>query len=300
MGIKGSYFPNENYKFDNDGDNLPLFVEMLKNRGCYIGKDWHIRSAKGGLMSKLASNGYWLTGAQYNKKNYYFMEHRVIWCWYNGAIPKGLVINHKDYNKGNNNIDNLELMTQKENTAYSRCHLNPCRGEKSGRAHYTNKEAAAIKYLGVVMGWGPKKIQQLVGGTQITHGRITRGQRYPDVVTPSDIFEVYPTIVNMTRNRNINELEELKNYLLGLNGEVGELTDIAKKVLYHGKEYNQVELMLEMGDVLYYLTAICNILNIDLSEVMMNNNAKLLARYEDGYSIEKSLNRIEEEKTFAK
>ena len=99
----------------------------------------------------------------------------------------------------------------------------------------------------------------------------------------------------MTRNRDIDEMEELKNYLLGLNGEVGELTDLIKKILYHGKEYDPIDIMLELGDILYYLTAICNILGIDVSEILMNNNAKLLARYGDGYSIEKSLNRIEED-----
>jgi NTP pyrophosphatase (non-canonical NTP hydrolase) len=124
--------------------------------------------------------------------------------------------------------------------------------------------------------------------------RIIKGKRYPDAIAKSDILEIYPTIVNFTRNKKIGELEEIKNYLLGLNGECGELTDICKKILYHGKEYDAVEVMLEIGDILYYLTAICNILGFDLSEIMLNNNAKLMARYKDGYSIEQSLNRIED------
>ena len=61
MKIKGSYFPNEDYDFDNATDKLVLFVEMLKARGCYIGDDGHIRSKKGGNMSKLTRYGYWLT-----------------------------------------------------------------------------------------------------------------------------------------------------------------------------------------------------------------------------------------------
>lgn len=65
------------------------------------------------------------------------MEHRVVWCWHNGAIPNGLVVNHKDYNRSNNLIDNLELLTQKENTEYSRCHFNPCRGERGKGAKFT-------------------------------------------------------------------------------------------------------------------------------------------------------------------
>lgn len=294
-GLLGSYFPNEVYDFGAEDDKLLLFVEMLKNRGYYIGSDNHIRSKKGTLASKLMRNGYYMTSAQYDNKTYYFMEHRVIWVWNNGAIPKGLVINHKDYNRANNAIDNLELMTQKENTEYSRCNQNPPRGEKSGKAQLTNKQADAIKTLGCVCGWSPSKIEALTGIKRYNVSRIIKGERYPDAISKESILEVYPTLVDFTRNKEVGELEELKNYLLGLNGEVGELTDIFKKVLYHGKEYDAIDVMLELGDVLYYLTAICNILGFDITEIMLNNNAKLMARYKDGYSVEQSLNRIEEQ-----
>lgn len=291
---QGSHFPAEVYNFGNDTDNLPIFVEMLKNRGYYIGEDGHVRSKKGVLVSKLMRNGYYLTSAQYDKKMYYFLEHRVVWVWNNGPIPAGLVINHKDYVRTNNVLSNLELMTQKENTEYSRCHFNPPVGERSGKTSLTNKQAQAIKTLGEVCGWGPKKISALVGINPNSVSRIVRGKRFPNVIAAETIMSVYPTIVDFTRNKTISKEEELKNYLLGLNGECGEATDMAKKVLYHGKEFEPVSFMLELGDILYYLTAICNVLGIDLSEVMLNNNAKLVARYGDGYSIEQSLNRIEE------
>lgn len=293
-GLVGSYFPDEVYDFGAEDDKLPLFVEMLKNRGYYIGSDNHIRSKKGTLSSKLMRNGYYMTSAQYDKKTYYFMEHRVIWVWHNGAIPKGLVINHKDYNRANNAIENLELMTQKENTEYSRANFNPPRGEKSGKASLTDKQADAIKTLGELCGWSTKTISDIAGVTPNTVRRVLRGERYPDAVSKSQILEVYPVIVDFTRNREIGELEELKNYLLGLNGEVGELTDIFKKALYHGKDYDPVDILLELGDILYYLTAVSNILGIDLTEIMLNNNAKLIARYKGGYSVNASLNRIEE------
>ena len=294
-GLIGSYFPLEVYDFGAEDDKLPLFVEMLKNRGYYIGKDNHIRSKKGTLSSKLMRNGYYMTSAQYETKTYYFMEHRVIWVWHNGAIPKGLVVNHKDYNRANNDIANLELMTQKENTEYSRCHINPPRGEKNGKAQLTNAQADAIKTLGITCGWSPAQIEALTGVKDYNVRRIIKGKRYPDSVSKESILEAYPTIVNFTRNKEIGEIEELKNYLLGLNGECGELTDIFKKVLYHGKELDSVDLILELGDILYYFTAICNILGIDITEIMLNNNAKLMDRYKTGYSIEQSLNRIEEQ-----
>ena len=176
-GLIGSYFPDEVYHFEGCDDKLPLFVEMLKNRGYYIGSDNHIRNKKGTIASKLMRNGYYMTSAQYDNKVYYFMEHRVIWVWNNGAIPGGLVVNHKDYNKANNAIENLELMTQKENIEYSRCNQNPPRGEKSGKAGLTNKQADAIKTLGLVCGWSPSKIKVLTGIKDYNVTRVIKGQR---------------------------------------------------------------------------------------------------------------------------
>ena len=40
--------------------------------------------------------------------------HRAVWKFYNGDIPKGMQIHHKDENKDNNDISNLELLTPSE------------------------------------------------------------------------------------------------------------------------------------------------------------------------------------------
>lgn len=294
-GILGSYFPSEVYNFEAEEDKLPLFVEMLKSRGYYIGSDNHIRSKKGSLISKLLRNGYYMTGRQYNGKIYYFMEHRVIWVWHNGPIPKGLVINHKDYNRANNDINNLELMTPKENSEYSRCHYNPPRGEKSGKAQLTNKQADAIKTLALTCGWSREQIEKISKVKRHNINRIINGTRYPDAISKNDILEVYSTVVDFTRDNNLTYAEELTNYIMGLNGECGELTDLFKKIMYHGKEIEPTEILLELGDILYYLTAISNMLEIDITEILLNNSAKIIARYPDGFSKERSEKRIEEE-----
>ena len=44
--------------------------------------------------------------------------HRLVYMAHIGAIPNGLQVNHKDENKTNNCVDNLELMTNKENCSY--------------------------------------------------------------------------------------------------------------------------------------------------------------------------------------
>lgn len=47
-----------------------------------------------------------------NGKNQHI--HRLQWLKYHGDIPKGYVIHHKDGNKLNWNIDNLELLSRSE------------------------------------------------------------------------------------------------------------------------------------------------------------------------------------------
>ena len=294
MKIKGSYFVDEDYSFEEEKDNLPVFVEMLKNRGCYIAEDWHIRSKKGGMMSKLMRNGYWMTVAQYNRKCYYFMEHRVIWCWLKGAIPNGLVVNHKDYNKANNNIDNLELMTQKENSEYSRPNYKPCKGEKGRNAAFANKQVASLRFVMDKLGWSSQEVADFTNEAIHNIRRIRRGERYCDVEAFDSILEAYPILVDYTRNKKIGIVEEMKNYSMGLCGEVGELVDMLKKHLYHGKPLDRVEVMLELGDILYYCVVMMLVLGEPIDLVMLNNNAKLLARYKDGFSEKASNERVED------
>lgn len=75
---------------------------------------------------------------------------------------------------------------------------------------------------------------------------------------------------------------------LGLAGEAGEVADIVKKVVFHRHDYNREKLVDELGDVMWYVAAICSTMNIPLSEVLDRNVAKLRQRYEKSYNSEES------------
>ena len=45
-------------------------------------------------------------------------EHSIVWEKYNGKIPFGMQIHHKDFNKTNNDIENLQLVTPAEHKRY--------------------------------------------------------------------------------------------------------------------------------------------------------------------------------------
>lgn len=44
--------------------------------------------------------------------------YTLVWEAFNGPIPKGYVIHHKDHNKLNDCLDNLQLMTNSEHTKH--------------------------------------------------------------------------------------------------------------------------------------------------------------------------------------
>ena len=51
------------------------------------------------------------------------------------------------------------------------------------------------------------------------------------------------------------------------------------------------ELIKELGDVAWYIAEIATVLDVELEDVLVQNIEKLKARYPEGFSTEKSLNR---------
>ena len=48
--------------------------------------------------------------------------HRLVWIWHKGHIPDQMQINHRDVNKKNNALSNLELVTGPQNIQHSYAH----------------------------------------------------------------------------------------------------------------------------------------------------------------------------------
>ena len=87
--------------------------------------------------------------------------------------------------------------------------------------------------------------------------------------------------------------KRLLEAVMGLNGEAGECQEIVKKAMFHGHELDIEALLLEAGDVLWYLTELCNELGISVDTVAKLNLQKLKNRYPDGFTHEASRERKE-------
>lgn len=67
------------------------------------------RIFNGKVYTRDNKTGYYLGTSKPRKR-----LHRAVWEYYHGEIPKGYVVHHIDHNKENNDISNLQLVTDKE------------------------------------------------------------------------------------------------------------------------------------------------------------------------------------------
>lgn len=70
------------------------------------------------IKPKLKPNGYLTTTVRYNLKMYDYYLHRLLAIAFIPKPPGKDFVNHKDLNKQNNRLDNLEWCTPKENTQH--------------------------------------------------------------------------------------------------------------------------------------------------------------------------------------
>ncbi len=154
-----------------------------------------------------------------------------------------------------------------------------------------------------------------------------------EILTTKLTMDEYQVQASRTANGIENPTDRRFNALLGLIGEIGEFAANAfsynpsrsiheeefdkflfnvvhlgvhaedmKHELFHkhpkGHEIEKPKLTREnrkeeLGDILWYLTWMCSEFGFSLEEVARSNISKLRARYPDGFSVERSINRKE-------
>ncbi|MGI9554875.1 MAG: nucleoside triphosphate pyrophosphohydrolase family protein [Vampirovibrionia bacterium] len=97
-------------------------------------------------------------------------------------------------------------------------------------------------------------------------------------------FEEYEQASKKTAMYPKDILSAISYLALGLNGESGEVAEKVKKMIRDHDDLEeaivqkQMELALELGDVLWYITQMCVELGISLREVAEMNIDKLQSR----------------------
>lgn len=80
-------------------------------------------------------------------------------------------------------------------------------------------------------------------------------------------------------------IERLLTAGVGINAEGGEFLEIIKKMIFQGKPFNadnKEHMIIELGDLMWYVTQACMALEVTLDEVVARNVSKLEKRYPGG------------------
>lgn len=87
-------------------------------------------------------------------------------------------------------------------------------------------------------------------------------------------------------------IERLTTAAIGIAAEGGEFAEIVKKMVFQGKPWNEdnrEHLIIELGDVMWYVAQACMALDVPFDDVIRGNVKKLEKRYPGGsFSVEKS------------
>lgn len=94
-------------------------------------------------------------------------------------------------------------------------------------------------------------------------------------------FDDYDWFVINNISKKVPQEHLLSWAMMGLSAEVGEVLEVHEKALRKNgyvSDLDKAKIEDEIGDVLWYLTALAYLVGSDLTEVVINNTAKLKAR----------------------
>ena len=113
-----------------------------------------------------------------------------------------------------------------------------------------------------------------------------RYEKFVDAVTSdasTDFVALSDRLVELDeKGANI---ERLLTAGVGINAEGGEFLEIIKKMIFQGKPWdahNKEHLIIELGDLMWYVAQACMALGVSFDEVVARNVKKLEARYPGG------------------
>ena len=99
-------------------------------------------------------------------------------------------------------------------------------------------------------------------------------------------FDEYQKQALTTVISSSDEFKDALHWVLGINGEAGEVAEKVKKIIRDKggviSEEDKVELAKELGDVLWYLAVFAHQLGFSFETVAQNNLDKLSSRKDRG------------------
>ena len=113
---------------------------------------------------------------------------------------------------------------------------------------------------------------------------------------PSKDYQSFIESLSALNGKGAN-INRLTTAAVGISAEGGEFMEIVKKMVFQGKPWNDANrehLIVELGDVMWYVAQACMALDVSFDDVVERNVEKLKARYPGGeFDVHYSENRRE-------
>jgi len=94
----------------------------------------------------------------------------------------------------------------------------------------------------------------------------------------------YQKLCKLTARKGETTHEELCNWGLGVSGEAGDIASCIKKLVFHKNDAIKDGIKENIGDMMWYVSMICNSLGWDFEKILDENIKKLKERYSQGFS----------------
>lgn len=85
-----------------------------------------------------------------------------------------------------------------------------------------------------------------------------------------------------TENSTDDTRLDILHCAVGMSGETGEIMEHIKKHVYHSEPLDKSKFVSELGDNMWYFTALIRLLGIKFTDILKANHIKLTTRYKDG------------------
>lgn len=153
-------------------------IYKISTSGVVISYNYNHTKKEGVIKSRVTKLGYVNIGLHKDKKQKTFRLHRLVMLTFVGESK--LPVNHKDGDKLNNSLENLEYCTQSENIKHAfRTGLSDNRkGEDHARSKLTEKQVLEIKELLKIGKYRQRDIADMFGVAQATICLINTGKNW--------------------------------------------------------------------------------------------------------------------------
>lgn len=162
------------------------------------------------------SSGYLVYGSRLGSVHRLLVKHFI------GEIPKGMCVNHKDGNKLNNNLDNLEIVSYSENMkhAFRNGLQEKPKGEKNSGAKLSNIDCEKLcemllagddnETIAKQFGLHPRYVSLIRHGKRWKHLTSKYG-KFPQSKKYDPMAEKYNQFLTLQNNHTNKQIAEMLN-----------------------------------------------------------------------------------------